>query len=106
VTFIDGNGDPLPVDAWVFTARALVGPGNVTNAQSLTVDTSQASAGQVTVVAPVAVIAALDDDGDAVVPRVWSLTWTVAGTPSGRIGGAFTIYPEGSRGFAGVTVTS
>lgn len=97
VSFIDDNDDALPVDTWTFTATLY--PTIGATGTALTVDTSQASTGAVTVTVDDSVSTAAGNGRMA-----WSLVWTVAGEPSGGLTGNLTIHPKGSRGAPGLDV--
>lgn len=100
VTFIDDNDDALPVDTWSFAALIRTTPG-ATAAGTATVDTSQATVGQIGVTVDDSLSTTLGS-GD----YVWSLIWTVAGEPTGGIGGRFVVEEPGARGASGLVVTT
>jgi hypothetical protein len=100
VTFLDDNSDPLPVDTWSFTASIRRAPGAAA-VGTATVDTTQATVGQIAVTVDDSLSNTLGSGRYA-----WTLVWTVAGEPTGGIGGGLLIDEQGARGASGVEVTT
>jgi hypothetical protein len=100
VSFLDDAGDALPVDTFGFSALIRAVPGAAASGTA-TVDTTQAAVGQVSVT--------LDDSLSSTLGSgsyVWSLIWTVAGEPTGGLGGRLLIDEPGARGASNLVVTS